>query len=166
MSRCDIPQQDRNPFEFTGNSGVKFCLLRVTNSIEIFESFIGEDINGLIATETNKFAFKFIDEARKSGKMNRKSCDLLWHDTNEGAIRVMVAFVTFQEIVNKPHVNNCHSTNLLLHTPTFGKFMSRDKFLLLLKYLHFSDQDESPKPLRKVRPLFDLFVSIQGKLRT
>ena len=29
MSWCDTPQRDRNPFEFTGNSGVKFCLLDV-----------------------------------------------------------------------------------------------------------------------------------------
>ena len=89
----------------------------------------------------------------------RKSRDLLWHDINEGKIRVMVAFVALQGIVNKPHVNDYHSTNLLLHTPIFETFMSRDRFLLLLKYLHFSDQDESPDSLRKVRPLFDLFVS-------
>ena len=93
--------------------------------------------------------------------MKRKSRDLLWHDTNEGEIRVMVAFVALQGIVNKPHVNDYHSTNPLLHTPIFGKFMSRDRFLLLLKlkYLHFPDQDESPDLLRKVRPLFDVFVS-------
>ena len=91
--------------------------------------------------------------------MKRKSRDLLWHDTNEGEIRVMVAFVVLQGIVNKPHVNDYHSINPLLHTPIFGKFMSRYRFLLLLKYLHFSDQDENPDPFRKVRPLFNLFVS-------
>ena len=159
MSWCDTRQRDRNPFEFAGNSCVKFCLLGVTDPIEIFESFNGGDIIGLIATETNKFASKFIDEKRKSGRMKRKSRDLLWHDTNEGEIRVMVAFVALQGIVNKPHVNDYYSTNPLLYTPIFGKFMSRDIFLLLLKYLHFSDQDESPDPLRKERPLFDLFVS-------
>ena len=109
--------------------------------------------------QTNKFAFKFIDKKCKSGRMKRKSCNLLWHDTNKGEIHIMVAFVALQGIVNKPHVNDNHSTNPLLHTSIFGKFMSRDRFLLLLKYLHFSDQDKSPDPLRKVRPLLDLFVS-------
>ena len=42
MSWCDTPQLDKNPFEFTGNSGIKFCLFSVTDPIEIFESFIGE----------------------------------------------------------------------------------------------------------------------------
>ena len=156
----DTSECDRSAFEFTGNFGVKLELQGITDPVGIFKSFIDGDIIELLVTEINNYARKYIDEKHASGKMKRKSRDLLWQDTNEGEVFVMLALVALQGIVNKPHINDYHSTNPLLHTPIFGKIMSRDRFLLIMKYLHFTDEEESSDPLKKIRPLLDLlFVS-------
>ena len=44
-------------------------------------------------------------------------------------------------IVFKPRLNMYWSTDLIYKTDIFGSGMARDGFLLLLKFLHFSDND-------------------------
>ena len=99
----DTSEWQRSAFEFTGNFGVKLELQGITDPVGIFKSFIDGDIIELLVTETNKYARKYIDEKYASGKMKRKSRDLLWQDTNEGEVIVMLALVALQGIVNKPN---------------------------------------------------------------
>ena len=108
-SWTDQPQIDRSAFPFTGNSGVNVNLQNKTNAIEIFESFIKGEIIELIANETNKYAADHIDEKRRSGKMRRKSRDLLWKEpTNPGKIKVVLGIVTRKGIVQKPNIDYYH----------------------------------------------------------
>ena len=65
-------------------------------------------------------------------------------------------------IIRKPAINLYWSTDPLYSTPLFGAIMSRNRFQLLLKFLHFNDNakmpgahDPSPDKLFKVRPLLD-----------
>ena len=83
--------------------------------------------------------FYCIDEKRRSGKMRRKSRDLLWKEsTNPGEVRIVLDIVILQGIVQKPNIDYYHSTNPLIHIPIFGKIISRDRLKLIFKYLHFS----------------------------
>ena len=51
----------------------------------------------------------------------------------------------------------------MIETPIFGKVMSRNRFEIILSYLHFNDNEKrSPMcddPLYKVRPIIDHFVA-------
>lgn len=45
-------------------------------------------------------------------------------------------------IVHKPNVNMYWATDDLYWTLIFAKTMSRDRFKLILKYLHFNDNND------------------------
>ena len=158
-SWCDECDVDRSAFDFSGNSGVKINLTCKTSPSEIFECFVDREVIDLIVSETNKFAAKYIHEKRTGGKMHRKSRDLMWTDTNPGEMRVVIALIILQGIVKKPNIDDYHSMHLLLHTPIFGKIISRERLKLILKYLHFSDLEKTDDALYKIRKLMELLVS-------
>ena len=142
---------------------MKINLTCKTRPSEIFECFVDREVIDLIVSETNKFAAKYIHEKRTGGKMHGKSRDLMWTDTNPGEMRVVIALIILQRIVKKPNIDDYHSMHPLLHTPIFGKIISRDKLKLILKYLHFSDLEKTDDALYKIRKLIELLVS---KFRT
>ena len=47
----------------------------------------------------------------------------------------------------------------MIHTPIFGKIISRDRLKLILKYLHFSSLERNNDPLYKNRTILNLFVA-------
>ena len=147
-------------FHLFGNSDVNVNLQNKTNVAKIFESFIDGEIIELIVNETNKYADNYIDKKRRSGKMRRKSRDLLWKEsTNPGEVRIVLDIVILEGIVQKPNINYYHSTNPLIHTPIFEKIISRDRLKLILKYLHFSSLKRNNDFLYKIRTLLNLFVA-------
>ena len=72
-------------------------------------------------------------------------------------------------IVHKPAIHMYWSKDPLFCTPIYNAVMSRNRFQLLLKFLHFNDNshmpasaDPSPDKLFKLRPLLDnLFEKFQ-----
>ena len=89
----DQPQIDRSAHPFIGDSVVNLNLQNNTNVAKIFESFIEDEIIELIVNKTNKYSANYIDEKRRSGKMRRKSRDLLWKEpTNPREVRVVLGF--------------------------------------------------------------------------
>ena len=71
--------------------------------------------------------------------MMRKSRDLVWKETNVGEMYTFIGLAILHGIVRKPTIYSYHSTDQMLATPFFWKCMSRDRFALILKYLHLSD---------------------------
>lgn len=152
------PLVSREPFPFVGNSGVALTLEESNSPKEIFESFFDEQLMTLIVNQTNKFASTVLEEKRRSGKMMRKSRDLLWYETNTGEMYCFFALVILQGFMRKPSISSYHSTNPLIATPIFGKYISRDRFLLLLKYLQFSEYTTSTEPTRQFHIGMDLLL--------
>lgn len=61
-------------------------------------------------------------------------------------------------------ISHYWQTNELYNFPTFTNAMSRDRFLLIFRSLHFAESMKngdlrSTDPLYKIRPLFDIFHS-------
>ncbi|KAF7685756.1 PiggyBac transposable element-derived protein 4 [Cucumispora dikerogammari] len=61
-------------------------------------------------------------------------------------------------VVRKPTIESYWSGNALLATPFFQRTMKRDRFSLLLKFLHFSDSNVAPQDdkLYKLREICDI----------
>ena len=117
----------------------------------------------LIVDQTNKYAAKVNDEKRRSGKMLRKSRDLLWHNTNISEMYCFLSLVILQGIVQKPSISSYYSRNAPIATPFFGKCIGRDRFHLLLKYLHFTEDDSKTEPTIKFKVVLDFLLE---KFRT
>ena len=86
-----------------------------------------------------------------------------------GKNETISGFVFLMGIIHKPAIHMYWSKDPLFCTPIFSAIMSRNRFQLLLKFLHFSDNSQMPEPndpspdkLFKLRPLLDhLFEKFQ-----
>ena len=54
--------KERAPFNFSGESGVKFTVTNKDNPLEFFEQFWDDAIFDYLVSQTNNFAKQFIDE--------------------------------------------------------------------------------------------------------
>ena len=69
-----------------------------------------------------------------------------WKDLNVADIKLFMAHVIVMSLVRKSAVHGYWSKNTLLHTPFFGKYLSRNKFQTTLWHLHFNDVSSNPAP--------------------
>lgn len=69
-----------------------------------------------------------------------------------------LGLLLLQGIVKKPSIYSYHSTNQLIATLFFGKCISRDRFALLLKYLHFTDNEDNSDPTYKFKEVLDILI--------
>ena len=132
-----VPPTD---ISFTGSAGVvQPCNLNSDSlPIEFFKLFLTEDIIDLCVNETNLYASQFISKAPKK----RRSRINLWNSTNASEMKKFVGLLLTMGIVKKPHIEDYWSTDSVLSTPLFNNTMSRDRFELLLKFWHFSNNED------------------------
>ena len=88
----------------------------------------------------------------------------LWKDVTVIEMKKFIGMILLMGIIYKPSIPMYWSTTDIFHTPVFSKIMTRTRFQLLLKFLHFNDnQDPNYDPnsddrdrLHKLRPLIEL----------
>jgi hypothetical protein len=124
-----------------------------SSELEFFLLFFTEALVQLIADECNRFYMDIIQNASAtiSSRLSR------WTDTNLEEMFCFFAICMLMTRVKKLKISEYWSTDVLLQTPVFGKIMSRDRFLLLLRMLHFSDNnsDACGDRLYKIRHVVD-----------
>ena len=105
--------------------------------------------------------------------ISRRSRANSWHPTDPREMKQFLGLLFLTGIIRKPAINLYWSTDPLYSTPLFGAIMSRNRFQLLLKFLHFNDNaempgadDPSPDKLFKVRPLVDHLCEKFGEVYT
>ena len=84
--------------------------------------------------------------------------DVLWNDVNEADIKIFFAHLLIMGLVRKSKFAKYWSKSKLIHTPFFGKYMSRTRFELILGNLHISNNrlDTGVDPLFKLRPFIEM----------
>lgn len=102
--------------------------------IDIFHCLFDYDLVAHIAEETNKFANGHInDSLSKFSKVNR------WVNTNPDELYCFFGMLLLMPHVKKNTYKLYWSTDILFETPIFGKVFSQDRFLLLMRMIHFDD---------------------------
>lgn len=88
-----------------------------------------------IFDETNKFYYFLVHNKilQKHSKLN------LWRDTDLNEMYSFIALNLLMVHLKKNNLKDYWSTNPMLETPFFGKVMSQDRFILIQRILHFSD---------------------------
>lgn len=123
------------------------------NELGLFELFLSPVIMDRIVTETNKFASEVLNKSEYTthARINK------WKDVTVEELYVFLA-VSLLMVRNKHLTINEHwSTDSLLESPIFSKLMTRDRYLLILKMLHFNDNNtnNNSDKLHKLRPIID-----------
>ena len=110
--------------------------------------FFDDDLMKIIVEETNRYRLQ-------NGKgPSRKTAN--WYPTTKEEMYIFLATTMLMGINPKAKIKDYWSTDLLVLTPIFSKMFTRNKYLSLLKYLHFSDNTvESSSRLRKLKTIIE-----------
>jgi len=121
--------------------------------IDIFKAFFDEHFVDHIVEQTNKY-FKFIII---NFTLKKKSKLQYWKDTNCNEMYTFLAVCLLMAHVKKNKIKDYWSTSFLLSTPAFGQLMSQNRFLLILRLLHFNDNfNQIPGDrIYKIKPVIE-----------
>lgn len=142
------------PFDET-NSGLS-PLIQEENELPIywFELFFDARLMDIIVGETNRYH----DSIQVANNSNKRKHQKQWVPVNRKELYCFLAVVMLMSAVKKATLKLYWSTDPLLHTPIFGKIMPRDRFIEILRYLHFNDNSEQPvgDRLFKIEPVIGI----------
>jgi hypothetical protein len=120
-----------------------------------------DEVLDLIVRETNRYADQFTTENAENLKQFSNVHN--WKETTRDEIRTYLGIVLLMGIVYKPRYGMYWSLDNIIETPIFGQVMTRNRFLLLTKFLHFANNDDydAADPERdrlfKIRDVVNLF---------
>ena len=151
-------------FPFIGKPGLKIDIDSI-DPLDYFRLFFDESVFMFIADETNKYAERYLSNK----ELTPSSRLLKWSTTNTKELMSFLGLLLLQGLVTKPVEKLFWSKRPILSTPFFGKVMTEQRYALLMKFLHFEDEDKfDPEnhPNTKLRKIFDIYSMIVEKFKT
>ena len=147
---------------FQGQSGLRCDLQDDAKPIDFFNLYFTDAVIQQISDETNRYAHQFLETEGP----NLKPYSIVhgWKDTNPEEVRTFLGVCVLMGLIHKPRIWMYWSTDTLYNTPFFGQLMTRTRFLLLNKFLHFQDNQhpgyDSNDPYRdrpfKIRDIMNM----------
>ena len=158
MDVDSVPSSDDIP-AFDGSSSGVTEDISGDEPMDIYQKFITDNMIQLILRETNLYGDQYVDShisflqqhprARAHSFIRRKF-------TAQEITRFIVLVITM-EIVNLPSLQHYWSTAWPFVSNNANKIMSRDRFLLILKFLHLADNSKaSPRGTSSYDKLYKL----------
>lgn len=137
-------------------------LISHPNILNSFTLFFSEELVQNISLQVNNFQ----NYSQQQGNIGDHSRITKWTETNMAEIYCFLAVSLLMPQVKKSKINDYWSTDIFLSTPIFSQIMSRDRYLILLKMLHFSDNNNVDKEdsLFKLRMIIDHLKSTYKRL--
>jgi hypothetical protein len=135
-------------------SGCKIDLSASDKESDFFKYFVDEEIVTRLVIKTNHRYAKIAEsESNLSMRLKR------WVDTNNDEMYVFLAILLLLPLNSRNTIDSHWSTNPLLYSPIFSDTMPRDRFVLLLRMLNFSDEEEREigNRLSKIKIILDMF---------
>ena len=115
--------------------------------MDILDLYLTDEFYDLIVLETNRYAKQYFKENTGLPKYSRARQDL-----DKAELQVFFALTLLSGIIQKPHMRMYWSTNPLLQGSMFAFSMSRDRYLNILKFMHFANnRDFDPSDPKKER---------------
>lgn len=125
---------------------------------QVYEIFFNNDLLDFIAEETNRNARNFIS----TEELGPKSRARTWRETSSEELRKFFGIVLYTGIVKYPGIHDYWSTNPLYENDLITSCMSRNRFQLLLRFVHFSDNSEGDRT-DKSRKFIKVLNQLQDK---
>ena len=142
---------------FTGQSGVLHHLPQDSReAVDFFKLMLGDDFFQLISQETNRYAAQILAAADILPPHSRLQ---QWRDTTPEEMHAFVAILISMGIDDRPTYACYWNTGEIFANTFWPNIMSRDRFLLLQRCFHLTDNTNANlagDKLRKLRPIIDL----------
>lgn len=149
-----------NVHNFTAQSGIQvntdgFSML------DYYRLFFTDELVNSLVTETNRYADEQIRRNANRGH-RRRSRDHQWVPVTPEEMHCFFGITFLTGITKRPSTQLYWSKDPLYLTPAFSAAMNRDRYMLILKFLHFSNNAQAPNAqdpnrdrLYKIRPIID-----------
>ncbi|CAF1671042.1 unnamed protein product, partial [Adineta ricciae] len=145
-------------FYFDNSNGGIRSISRLGNDpIDYFELFFDKEIMEYIAEETNRY------QKQNSSPSSEKSHKGKWYATNFQEIYVFIATTMLMGVVQKNRLKDYGSTDPIITTPIFRELFPRDRYLSILRMLHFVNNDE--KKTGKLYKMLPIIRHMQVKFQ-
>ena len=147
---------------FTGEQKVNIDMPADSSCLDFLNLFLTEEFYQLLTTETNRYAHQFFDTDR--GKdLGPHSRFHNFQPITLNEMKQFIALIIAMGLLQQQDIQDYWSTDVLLQTPIFRSVMPRNRFLVIMSFLHLNDnttvvpkgQDGYDK-LNKIRPIFDM----------
>ena len=143
-------------FPFSGSSGLKVPTTDFDDPVNIFNHFFDDELIEYIVTETNRYADNFLETNELTPSARAQN----WKETNGREMRLFLAILIYMGIVQKPVEEWYWSKRQSICTPFVSEIMSYRRFQLLMKFLHFTNNetfDIASHPQPKLKKIFEIF---------
>ena len=136
--------------------------------LDYLQLYLTDNVFDHLVTETNRFAEQFMQDNLVDAD---NSYTGLWVPVTHNEMKKFIGLVLLMGIIYKPTVPLYWSTDEMFATPIFSQVMSHVRFQLILKFLHFNDNedryfnpnDENHDRLHKLQPFLEL---MRNQMRT
>ena len=155
------------PFD-NRNSGIQDSFPVVDDDaeeLEYFEAFFDNEVMDLICEQTNLFHETTAqadnpDDPDDPDTSSSRSKRRKWTNVTKEEFFVFLALMMLMTHVKKAVLQDYWIVEDITSTPIFGKYMSRDRFIDILRFTHFVDnateRERKKDRLWKIRDLFTL----------
>lgn len=161
---CKINKDLINPapprFPFMEHSSMLCNINDANDPLEYFTYFFDDDVIQHIVDETNLFAQQYFN----STNLTPRSRCTGWTDTNKSEMRLFLSLIILEGIQEKPREAMYWSRIPSIETPYFNKIMTEKRFSLIMKFLHFANNEEqcaeeTANPLKKIEILMKKLIA-------
>lgn len=108
--------------------------------LETFKIFVDDELIDLMVRETNRYAEQVIIGKISDESITQHSRLNDWVDTNAIEMHVFLGIILWMGLDKKPSLSHYWSRSELYNSPAC-KFMSRNRFEILLRMWHFADNE-------------------------
>uniref|UniRef100_A0A8C5W7D9 PiggyBac transposable element-derived protein 4 n=1 Tax=Leptobrachium leishanense TaxID=445787 RepID=A0A8C5W7D9_9ANUR len=144
-------------FPFTGAPGMKVDVEH-DNPLAYLQLFLTDEVIEKIVTETNRYQERQLVTLHWKFPRSRT-----WEPVTKDDIWKFLGLIILQGVVGKPLQKWYWTTNKLLATPFFGTVMPEYRFSLIMKFLHFENNEEfneTTLPSPKLKKIWEVYQMI------
>eukprot|EP00063_Salmo_salar_P066961 XP_014041796.1 PREDICTED: piggyBac transposable element-derived protein 4-like [Salmo salar] len=142
-------------------SGVQ-STLPTPSEAECFKLFFDKELVESVVQETNRYSHELKEKTPPGvkGKLSK------WVNTTISEMYTFLVAVMLMGLVKKGSVRDYWTTNPMLQTPFFQTLFSQDRFLVLLRALHFVNNATAnlDDPLHKIRNILSSLTRAFGRV--
>lgn len=113
----------------------EFELHENSTALDCFEALVTPFLMGKVAFETNRYYKQVIEKEVLTSRTSR------WSDTTSDEMYVFIAITMLMTRNKKLEIAEYWSTDPYLHSPIFGQLMSRNRYQILLRFIHFCNNE-------------------------
>jgi len=136
---------------FIGNAGLK-VQPKGHEPIDYFDLLVSDDFYNFIVEETNLYAVEVLSLSSDKSRITH------WKDLTTAELKVFLGLLYHTGTIRLNKLEDYWKQDDLFNIPCFKKHMSRNRFLLILRVLHFSHDAVDPNDrLFKIKSIVEYF---------